>query len=77
MSVKKVKLSEYAPDWYEPRTSFFERLVDTIIAERARGDTVTLRRAEVLNIMREPLKDGYDPYNTAPVWASWLKVAPL
>jgi hypothetical protein len=43
--------------------------------ELRRRGFVEMNGREMENIRRDKLKYGYDPYNTAPIWASWLKMA--
>jgi hypothetical protein len=43
--------------------------------ELRRRGFVEMSGREMENIRRAKLKYGYDPYNTAPIWASWLKMA--
>ena len=54
------------------------RRLEQVIAEFSGAkidDSVRMGRRELENIRRSKFKDGYDPYDTAPVWSHWLKSA--
>ncbi len=59
---------------YAPRCSWLQRLVDQEIEQRRRNDYVLLTQYELEDLRRDPLKRGYDPYNTADLTPQWLRV---
>ncbi len=60
---------------YAPRTNLIEKMLDDRMHAKYQDDGVTMKARELENIRRSKLRYGYDPYNTAPVWATWLKTA--
>jgi hypothetical protein len=61
--------------YYYPRTNLIEKMLDDRMHARYHEDKVTIKAPELDNIRRCKFKDGYDPYDTAPTWAKWLKTA--
>jgi hypothetical protein len=61
---------------YYPRTSLIEKMLDQRqYAEHYAGVEINMNARELNNIRRAKFRNGYDPYDTAPTWAKWLKTA--
>jgi hypothetical protein len=60
---------------YYQRTNLIEKMLDDRMHVKFNENGVTMKARELENIRRSKFRDGYDPYNTTPVWAAWLKVA--
>lgn len=61
--------------YYMPRTNLIEKMLDDRMHDKYADDKITIKAGELDNIRRSKFRDGYNPYDTAPTWASWCKTA--
>lgn len=65
----------YATPRIGPRCSWIQRLIDRELDEQMRASYVYMTLPEVMNLRRDALRKGHDPYNSADATPQWLKYA--
>lgn len=58
---------------FTPRCSWFERMLAASNERMRRASMVIATAAQINDLARHALRNGYDPYNSAHVYVPWLK----